>query len=305
MTVSLSSPEVSFVAAFEGPAVDAGRMNAKDLAPSLFATAELVEAAAAVVYGRPDAVTIQITAEFRRGSFEFHLIAAVAAAVGQQLWQNLSVADLEVLLRYIGLRPGEGNTLFSLLRQIGGRKIQRVEPRPDGRVTITATGDNATIVINNVNVNVAKLVTDEGVREAVPHVVAPLARPGIDVFRAGEREEPSLIVTKEDLPLLQARPVEVELADGTAQTALELLSPNFVEGNKWKVSQGGEPFWVQILDEAFLASVDKGERGFHKGDYLIVVLRTQTFATPDGLRADRAVLKVIEHRHRVRQLGLL
>lgn len=298
-------PEVSFRAAFEGPAVDAGRMNAKDLAPSLFATAELVERSAATIYGVDNAVTVQVKADFRRGSFNFELIAAVVAIAGQQILQNLSVSDLDTLLRYIGLKVGEENSLFGVLRKVGRGKIERIEPRPDGSTSIIVNGPNAIITINNVKREVSALVTNEGVRESLPAIVAPVARPGIDAYRIGDLPGSSTLVTKEDLPAFQPSPISVELADDTAVTALELLAPNFVEGNKWRVAQGGEPFWVKIADLEFLESIEQGERGFFKGDYLIVELRTKAYATPDGLQVDREVIKVREHKTRTRQLPLI
>jgi len=280
-------------------------MNAKDFAPSLFATASLVEASAEVMYGVKDAVTVHVQADFRRGSFHFDLIAA-ATVVGHQLFQNLSLSDLETLLRFIGFRAGESNNLFAVLRRIGGRSIERTEPEQgSNNVTVTVTGDNATIVIGGVPAPVAKMLTSESVREAVPAVVAPVGRPGIESYRVGEEDSPTILVTKDDLPALQAAPlIRAELTDDTSTTAIELLMPNFVEGNKWRVAQGGSPFWVRILDEQFLASMDEGA-AFRKGDYLIVQLRTTTYATLDGLQVDRDVIRVLDHRQRSRQLPLL
>jgi len=306
MTVPLNTPpEASFLAAFEGPAVAAGRMNAKDFGPSLFATASLVEAAAEALYGAKDGVTVEIRADFRRGSFEIALSAV--AVIGAQLLQNLSISDLETILRLIGFTVGEQNNLFAVLRRIGGRKIERIsrDPTGSGLVSVVVTGDNANIAINGVSQGVPRLLTSEPVREAVPEVVAPVSKPGIEAYRAGAPEQPSLVVRKEDLPALRATPpLRTELTDDTATTALELLAPSFVEGNKWRVAQGGEPFWVEMLDEHFLDSVERGERSFRKGDYLIVEFRTRAYATPDGLQADRDVVRVLDHRTRTRQLPL-
>ena len=68
---------VDFRAAFEGPAVDAGRMSAKQFASSVFALSELIERSAAVEFGQENAVAIEVRADFRRGSFDYGLVAAV------------------------------------------------------------------------------------------------------------------------------------------------------------------------------------------------------------------------------------
>ena len=94
--------DLSFYAAFGGPALEAGRMNTRDLAPSFFAMGALVEASSEPYFGVPGVVTLEVRANFRRGSFECDLIAT-AAVVGQQLLQSLSISDLKTLLQGIGL----------------------------------------------------------------------------------------------------------------------------------------------------------------------------------------------------------
>jgi hypothetical protein len=296
--------EVAFVAGFEGPAVEAGRMNARDFAPSLFATSSLVEAAAEAFTGVPGSVTLQVKADFRRGSFEFGLVAA-AVFVGQQLLQNLSVSDLQVMLRGIGVLGRDPKSLFRLLLEIGDKPIQRIEQSAPGAVTIHISGDNNNVVIGDVDQRVARLLTNPTVREALPEVVAPVTRPGIEAFRVGEGRRAALRITKKDVP--KFRPpatLKSELADGVATTAVELLSPNFVDGNKWRVAQGGDSFWVRMLDDHFLEAMDRGDKSFTKGDYLIVELRTRAYSTPEGLTVDREILRVLDHKHRARQLGL-
>jgi hypothetical protein len=300
-------PEVAFRAGFSGPAVDAGRMNAKALAPSLFATASMIEAAADIAFGGPRRVTVQVQANFRRSSFDFDLIATAAVIVGQQLLQNISVSDLDTLLKWLGLTGRSAATsLFGILKKAGDRPIEEMRRDSTGNTTIVFAGDNANIVIGNVDPTVAKFVTDPTIRNAIPDVVGPVAGPGIDSYHAGSGPRSALVVTKDDLPRLQ-RPtfLKDELADDASETAIELLAPSFVDGNKWRVAQGGDAFWVRMLDEGFLASVERGERGFHKGDYLVVRLRTRAFATPDGLEVERDVLEVLDHKQRARQLPLL
>jgi hypothetical protein len=295
--------EVDFVAAFDGDAVARGRINTRKLAPTLFALAALVERSTEAITGRREEVTVQVRADFRRGSFEF--VIAVVGMVGAQLWANLSVSDIALILQSIGFTGNNPNSLFRLLLSHGDKRIERGPTLSDGRVQAYVQGDNAQVTIINIDSPVANLLFNENVREAVAEVVEPVTAEGIDSFRIGPRRQPVLSIGKADLPKLRApKPAEIELADDTAQTAVELLSPNFVEGNKWRVSQGGEPFWVSILDKEFLDSVESGQRQFAKGDYLIVRLRTRAFATDRGLSAEREVVKVINHQHRGHQGSL-
>jgi len=296
--------ELSFFAAFEGPAVADGRMNARDLGPSLFAMSALIEASSEPYFGVPGAVTLQVRADFRRGSFEYGL-TVTAGVFGQHLLQTLSLSDLKTLLEGIGLLGRNAKSLLRILLQVGDKPIEKIEQIGGSTVNIHVTGDNNTIIVPNVDQRVAKLVSTPTVRDVIPDVVAPLARPGIDSYRVGTKSRANLKVTKDDLPKLQApATLKTQLTDSVAMTALELLSPNFVDGNKWRVSQGGDPFWVRMLDPDFLQAVDRGEKQFMKGDYLIVDLRTRAYSSRDGLLVERDIERVIEHQHRARQLTL-
>jgi hypothetical protein len=305
-TATREEAEVDFSAAFEGAAVEAGRMSAKQFAPSLFATATLVERAAEVLFQGGDGVTVQVKADFRRGSFEYELVAAAVTASSAHVLQNLSISDIDLLLRAIGLRGGDPNSLLGYLLQWGDKTVERVEPAADGKVTLIINGDHAQVTVNNIDGNVARLVMNERVREAVPDVVAPLTQEGIDRFRIGSKRHPELVVEKKDVPKFQTPiPLKSELTDSVAVTAVEILSPSFVDGNKWRVAQGGDPFWVRILDEQFLDAVNRGERGFYKGDYLVVEMRTRAYATSQGLEAEREALKVLEYHRRGGRQGSL
>ena len=55
----------------------------------------------------------------------------------------------------------------------------------------------------------------------------------------------------------------------------------------------------------FLKRVDSGERSFAKGDLLRVELRSTPHVTPEGLRTDHEVIRVIEEIKISRQTSLL
>lgn len=300
--VATSPPEVSFRAAFEGPAVEDGRINARAFAPSLSGITSLVETSAEIFFTTGGDVTLQVRANFRKGSFEFGLVAL--AAVANQLWQNLSISDLKLMLTSIGLVGRNPKSLLRLILEHGDSPVEGIEPLRNGLVNVHIHGDNNSVTVNGVDERVAKLLISQQVREAVPEAVSPLDRPGITHYRLGPAKQPVLRISKEDLPRLRApEQMQSRLADSVSETAVELLSPDFVDGNKWRVAQGGHPFWVRLLDEEFLASVDRGDRSFAKGDYLIVQLRVRAFGSPEGLKVERDIVRVMDHKHRGRQLG--
>lgn len=290
--------DVRFSAAYVGPDVETGRMNARLLAPALFGIAELVERSATIAYGVPNAVTVHVDANFRRGSFVFDLVAATAIT-STSLLGGLPVDQIDVLLRWIGLVGDDSDSLFGFLRRVGGQKVDRVETTADGQVHLTINGDDARITINQ---HVFKLANDAQVRDAAAAVAQPLEQPGITEFRSGEGSVPAdLVLLPADVPAIRA-PLDVEtnLAESVAETAVEIIAPSFQQGGKWRVAQGGASFWLSISDPMFLARIEGGE-AFAKGDYLIGDVRQRAFSTSKGLDVERDMVRVRAHRRRDQQ----
>jgi len=298
---------VEFTAAFDGPAVETGRMSAKEFASSVFALAELVEQAAAVKFHQENAVALEVRADFRHGSFEFGLVASsvipVAVPVLQAMGQ-ITPHDLLSLLKSIGIVGGMTKNLLSLVKRYGPKPVVEVRQDGDNNVSVVFIAGSDAQIVTGVSPDVAKLLQSERVREALPEVFKPLVKDGIDSFRIGPKSKPDFSADKHEVGQFEVPPAsESELTDSIAETALELLAPNFVEGNIWRVAQGGQAFNVRLLDTEFLERIDHGEP-FAKGDYLIVALRTRTFATAKGLRVEREILRVLKHQRRADQRDL-
>jgi hypothetical protein len=292
---------VDFRAAFEGAAVDAGRMSAKQFAGSVFALSELIERSAAVEFGQENAVVIEVRADFRRGSFDYGLVAAVVLPAAHHLLPMLTVVDLATLLRHIGILGGTAKSLLGLVKRIGPKPVE-IRQEGDNNVAVVFVAGDHSEIISGVEPAVARLLQSERVRSALPDVVKPLLVDGIDRLRIGTRDEPRrFVVSREEVAQFEPPTArEDELTDSIAETALELLSPHFVQGHVWNVAQGGQVFNVRVLDTGFIKEVDDGRR-FAKGDYLIVELRTRTFATTKGMRVEREVIRVLDHKERSEQ----
>ena len=152
--VSVDS-QVEFTAAFEGPAVDAGRMSAKQFAGSVFALAELIEQAAVVEFDRENAVAIEIRADFRRGSFEFALVTGPIIPLAQHVFQSITPAGLLGFLRHIGVVSGISNNVLSLVKRIGSRPIE-IRQDGDHNVALIYYADGAAQIITGVDPKVAR-----------------------------------------------------------------------------------------------------------------------------------------------------
>jgi hypothetical protein len=100
--------------------------------------------------------------------------------------------------------------------------------------------------------------------------------------------------------------VDQPLLEATHDTGLVIDSPSFREGNKWRFFDGQASFTAAIEDESFLRAVNDGSERFGKGDVLVVKMRVRQVRTADGgLKAERSVLKVKEHKVAQQQYSLL
>jgi hypothetical protein len=119
---------------------------------------------------------------------------------------------------------------------------------------------------------------------------------------------PSVEIGKEHLayfaPPSQETIVEV-LPDRTWVSAYTIVSLAFKEENKWRLSDGSSAtIAATILDEGFLKDVDQRLISFAKGDALVCEIRQRQVHTPDGLRTEYEVIKVIEYKPAPRQYKL-
>ncbi len=287
-----SVPEIAFESRYLGPAVDEGRMDARAFAEALYGFTDLLQRSSERLLGDRQLVRVEVDARFQQGSFEFLLV--IAAAAGQSIVAPLE--QLQSITNAIGITGKFEDSLLGLFLKLRGYKVSKIEPRADGTAHISVVGDNNVVVV--AQPEVGRLFADAATRRAAEQMLAPIDGAGVTALQVGDRKASRPPMILQDLQTLQSLPpVTSVLTDTVQQTALEIIAPNFRDGNKWRVSQGGEPYWVLIDDDKFLQAVDEGLT-FAKGDFLIVDLRVIAVATPNGLDVERRVLRVVDQRRR-------
>jgi hypothetical protein len=157
---------------------------------------------------------------------------------------------------------------------------------------------------------VAKLYNDPGVRAAAQQMVAPLEKPGIEVFEVRDPDQREVVVeriTKTDLPAFSAiAPTEKKVAGSEFETVLQIVKPSFNEHLKWTFSDGSANFFADIEDEDFFAEVQRRERKFASGDLLRVLLYVESFISETGQITNvRIVRRVIEQIEPPQQIPLI
>jgi hypothetical protein len=294
--------ETNITMVFDGPAVENGQIDVQDLAPALMAIGEMIQAANNEINGNRAQIAVRVRAT-AEGSFEVDLsllqslmdsaksLFDFSAQNKDEIAAANDLADL--LFKVVGsvatgtviVRGG----LWALMKFLKGRKPDKIEPK-GGDVHVTIGTLN--FITNARTVQLAESVP---VREQAKKAVAALSKDGIDKIKIKRATCETLEVSKSEVGYFDFQDTEEELEDETRTMTLQIISLSFKEDNKWRVTDG-EPFSATIDDVDFLNQIANNEISFSKGDYLVCLVREQQFRTAKGLRKERHITKVIEHK---------
>ncbi len=298
----------SFFVLFNGPGVEEGRIDVRDLAPALLSLGKLIDAANIAVYGEKQPIKIEAKA-ISAGSFEV-LLQAVPTA-----WDTLTALidgsgaqHAKALLEWLGLfgvTPlAAVGGLFGLYRWLDGKKPTSISKASAG--TFSLEVDGKTLLVS---LEVMRLYQDIAVNKAVSELLTSVEADNVNrvEFRPEgvSKSSPSLVLTKADRrPATLEEPAPSVVVDDTRRVALSIRSLAFQEGNKWRLFDGQNVITATIEDQDFIDRVDKNLVRFAKGDVLICEVRSVQTQARDGLRTEHSVLRVIEHRPAPTQIPL-
>jgi|TARA_R110000744_G_C19371224_1_gene562637 hypothetical protein len=302
--------EANFSLIFRGNAVENGQIDVQDFAPALLAVGELLQSANEVVNGDKAKVAVKVRAT-AVACFEVDLtlwqeiiesIFTYAQAHKDEIEAANGLADLVFKIggAAVGGVTVAGGGLFALLKWMKGRKPDRIEEK--GGDVIVHIGDTYFIT----NSQTIKLAESANVRSHARKMVASLEKEGIESISARQPGGEELVLDKSDISSFDVpENEEEELEDETRKMTLQIISLSFKEDNKWRLTDGAEPFTADIEDIGFLNKIANDEISFGKNDYLICEVRERQTMTSKGLKKERTVVKVIEHKPAARQLRLM
>lgn len=285
-----SVPDEQFAVTYHGPALEAGTMEVRQLAPSLLAVADLVQEANRLGNpgGSPPAVQIVAT---RPGSFIVDLLLTDAVTMVDRavdLFAGRAVTATVNLSGLVTIALGA----MELIRRLRGRRIARQNETRPGYVRLTFD-DDTTLEVPTQSVALAR---DLAFRQAARDLVQPLGSEGITRIVLSRGPADRVSIPAEDLPAF-AIPDAVDelLSDTSREVVVSLLNVAFVHGNKWRLSDGENSFYATLQDLDFLRRVETNEEEFASGDLLRVRLRTQQWRSDGQVRNEHVVEQVIEH----------
>jgi hypothetical protein len=301
-----------FEIAFEGDPFDDGEIDVRDLAPTLLAFGNIVQAANKALNGDRADARLKVAAT-DQGSF----VAALTMDVG---WltdmldavsahpQRVVAAEqlMDLLIKAGGIMSGSAVGLFTAIKVLKGKRPEKVEPLGDGTTQITI--NQTTFVVDDRTV---ALLQDLPTREAVEDLGTKAARvDGLDSLRIGvdSGDADAVRLTRSDLQSLRVPPEPDEPdTDVTHRDAwLKIVSVHFRDGYKWRFSDGGErPFTAEMEDAEFQNKVQEGLLTLNANDAIRCRLREEQSLSASSLLKIVYVEEVLEYRPGARQMSLL
>lgn len=279
---------------FDGEAVHDGRINVRDLAPSMLGLGALFESANRIMNGPRATINVNVKAT---SSNSFHIIFEVNQLLqntGMTFQDMISTSSDVITILFTG-----GICLFGLIRLLHG-KSPKIEKKSEGIYKLTIDGQTYEIPLS-----LFKLYQDTQIRKALEDMVQPVKQTGINEFHIrDENHRPLQIVTKKDVNIFDMPTVQELLSDDTSDKAFSIISLAFKGDYIWRLNDGNETISVTMKDEAFQKKVDNSLEVFAKDDILVCKLRTIQWRMQDKIKTDYEVLEVIRHIL-ARQLPLL
>ena len=300
-----------FEIAFEGDSFEDGEIDVRDLAPTLLAFGNVVQAANKVLNGDRADARLKVAAT-DKGSFVAVLtmdvgwLADMLDAVSAHPQRVVAADQLMDLLIKAGTIAGAPLCLFAALKALKGKRPDKVETLGDGTTEITI--NLTTFVVDDRTV---ALLQDLPTREAVEDLGTKAARvDGLDNLRIGADSEAveAVHLALTDLPSLKVPPEQDEPDTEITHRDvwLKIVSVHFRDGYKWRFSDGGErPFTADMEDAEFQKKIQEGILAPNANDAIRCRLREEQSLSASNLLKVIYVEEVLEYRPGARQMNLL
>lgn len=298
----------NFKVVFNGPAVDDGDIDVRDLAPALLALGDIFQSASDVLNGDRVKTSVKVRAT-AQACFEVDLTVAqstfeyVKTLVDFASDSREVITDAKSLTELIlngGKILGFGVLgLIGLLKWLDGRKPDKIERTDVG--TRIHIGDVNYVI----DPRTLALAESHEVRTHVKKFASAVSPGRINEIAAVHSGE-KVSIKPEDVPSFDLpAPQDEELSNEVRKMNLQIISLSFKDDNKWRVTDGADPFSAAIEDEDFQKKVDNSEISFSKGDYLVCEVREKQLIIGGSLKKERTIIRVLEHKPAAKQMKLL
>ena len=275
---------------YYGSPVENGHLKAKDVARYILALDDFMNVVTKEAYGNDVSLSMDVSG-FRGQSFDVDFILQVVGLASNAIFCTGSPKDLITL----------ATDSIKACIHLAGKQPESCDTDCDNNsVSVkNAFGDTQVFHIQTLNVisdPKASISLDTFIRE-------PLTKGLSTVKLKSSQFNVETEASSNDADFFKPLDFELPLSKNMITTGLTIESPSFKDGNKWKLYDGQSSFYAEITDKNFLDKVDKGER-FGKGDLLIVDMNIIQTKTPQGLRVEKIITEVKDHKEAPKQQGI-
>lgn len=291
-----------FQIVYDGPSLENNEMDVRDLAPALIAISDLLEETNSIVYGASTKIQVNVKGSFKTGSFkiDFSLVQNVAEQL-VSLFNTREGVAVGVILSLLGINAKDGiKGLIQVLKWIRNRKIKKITKTGNGKAVIEVDEE-----LLETEEKVIDLLANIKIRQSLDVVISkPLSREGVESFSV-KYENNIVVVDGREKEYFRAPETADELLeDKVSEKNLQAISISFVEGNKWKFTDGNVSFFANVKDYDFIQRVQENKESFAKDDIMKVLLREKQWISEVGIKTDYEIEKIISHRPSAKQIRL-
>lgn len=297
--MSADRPGVPLGIKLKGPAVDAGTIEACELAQILTASAVLIKELGNVEGFRQLPKPSLKVAATSKGSFDLSLLLEGA----REAWGMMQGALLSEEVQAIGTLSGLATTFVEVIRYFRNKgKKREAERKVDEQGQVKITLVDGTVL--EVSPHIATAVDFPRVMLAARQIVSSATSPGVEAIAISTRTHGELHnapmdnvveVTAEEArdfpdPAGEASAARIEQYEAWAT----FDRPDFIR-DKWGVTTTRGRWKMTIADESFLARVREGLVSLNKYSEFRITWVEEPYITPAGqTRFHRTVTKVEE-----------
>lgn len=279
---------------YRGENADLGRMNSYQAAKSIIAFSDYLSAIAKNIYGEKIELTTEIQG-IRGESFDIDFYLAIG---------TYTVSTVSFISSSLGFKE-----YFEFIKDTVKTWLHLKGLPPK---TITAQNDNSIKIENhdgqviNVSQSVINIIADSRAGKAVEEFICKPLESGVaELAIKSPKLKDETKIEKSQATYFKQIGIEKHLTESEVKMGLQIESPTFKEGNKWRFFDGQKSFLADIKDENFLKKVNLGIERFGKGDTLMVILSIKQSSNLGNLSMERSVIEVLDHQIPLQQANLI
>ena len=263
----MSQESITFKLKFETPEKDGQpthQIDAETLGHSLTELSGLLRNSIKTLKGESATAELDVKAN-SEGSFVVEFVAFLSAG-GIEVLKTLGITT--------SAAATAGETIFSLLKQIGNRKVVKKITNDDETVSLILDDDEKV----DCTEEVVRLMESYSVRKSIENVVSKPVNSGkaTGISFLDDNEKITTTLNKEELESFRAPAKKTFTEEKESIERVDVIFEvvDFTKASGWKIKIDEQLTPVKINDKAFLERVGASKKEFKKGQKFNVDLKT-------------------------------